>query len=529
MTDDVDRHESSDRPGAEEGAQSHMTRRKFMAGTLVTGAAAALPAAAEAAKHHKKKHHKKKQKKKHKASQTHKADVVVVGAGLAGLIAARDLVAQHHSVVVLEARNRVGGRIWNHDLGGGKVSERGGTFVGPTQDRLLNAANILGVKTFPVYDTGDDVYIADGDRMTYSDTGPLGTAPPDPFTIAEVTADVELLDSMSQSVPVSAPWEAADATSYDSQTLESWIEQHSKTTRFRELVGAATRPIFGAEPGELSLLFTLFYIASSGNPQNPGTFERNFDTRGGAQQDRFVGGSQLIPIKLADQLGKHRVILSSPVRKITTKGSTATVTSDRMTINAKRVVVAVPPTLAGRIDYEPILPFERDQLTQRYGQGTLTKVAAVYDRPFWRDEGLTGQALDTAGPVSASFDDSPPDGSPGVVFGFVGGNYARQYNRMSPSQRSSAVLNQFAKFYNNNKAKSPTAYFDTSWSGEQWTRGCPVGIPNVGALIAYGPWLRQPCGLIHWAGTETSEYWNGYMDGAVRSGERVAKEINAEL
>jgi monoamine oxidase len=529
MTDDLDRHPPADLPSAEEGAQSHITRRKFVAGTLVTGAAAAMPAAAEAAKHHhKKKHHKKKHHKKHRAPKTHKADVVVVGAGFAGLIAARDLVARGHSVIVLEARNRVGGRAWNHDLGGGKVSERGATFVGPTQDRLMNAANQMGVKTFPTYDTGQDVYIADGQRSTYSDTGPLGTAPPDLTTAGEVTADVALLDQMASSIPVSAPWEAANATTYDGQTLETWIQQHSKTNRFHELVGAATRPIFGAEPRELSLLFTLFYIASSGNPQNPGTFERNFDTRGGAQQNRFVGGSQLIPIRMAERLGKHRVVLSSPVRRISTKGSRVTVTSDRMTVTAKRVIVAVPPALAARIDYEPILPFERDQLTQRYGQGTLTKVAAVYKRPFWRDEGLTGTALDTAGPVSASFDDSPPDGSPGVVFGFVGGDYARQYNRMSPSQRSSAVINQFAKFFGN-QAKSPVAYFDTSWSSEQWTRGCPVGIPNVGALVAYGPWLRQPCGLIHWAGTETSEYWNGYMDGAVRSGERAANEVAAEL
>ncbi|HMC68899.1 MAG TPA: FAD-dependent oxidoreductase, partial [Mycobacteriales bacterium] len=159
--------------------------------------------------------------------------------------------------------------------------------------------------------------------------------------------------------------------------------------------------------------------------------------------------------------------------------------SDRGTFNGKVVIVAIPPALAGRIIYEPILPFERDQLTQRYGQGTLTKVAAVYPKPFWRDEGLSGTAVDTGGPISATFDDSPPDGSPGVVFGFVGGDNARSYNAMSASSRRSAVLNQLATFFGS-QALKPTGFFETSWSGEEWTRGCPVGIPSTGTLLAYG-------------------------------------------
>jgi monoamine oxidase len=510
--------------------QSPITRRRFVAGTLVTGAAMAVPSAAAADEDDRKPKHKgkhKKHKHKHRAAKTHKADVVVVGAGFAGMTAARNLVGAGKSVIVLEARDRVGGRVWNHDLGGGQVSERGGTFVGPTQDRLMLLAQHMGVGTFDVYDTGQDVYVADGNRTTYSDSSPLGTAPPDPTTLAEVTANVSLLDQMASSIPVNAPWQASNAASYDGQTLETFIDQHSKTQRFKELVAAATRPIFGSEPRELSLLFTLFYIASSGNENNPGTFERNFNTRGGAQQSRFIGGSALIGLKVAAALA-HRVVLSSPVRRIEQTRSGVNVVSDKMTVSAKQVIVAVPPTLAGRIDYEPILPFERDQLMQRYGQGTLTKVAAVYNRPFWRDAGLTGTALDTGGPVSATFDDSPPSGSPGVVFGFVGGDRARQYNAMSPSQRSAAVLSQFATFFGP-QAKNPIGYFDTSWSGEQWTRGCPVGIPGMGTLLAYGPWIRQPVGRIHWAGTETSNYWNGYMDGAVRSGERAAVEVLSVL
>ena len=310
-------------------------------------------------------------------------------------------------------------------------------------------------------------------------------------------------------------------------TLQSWLEQHSLTQRFRELAATATRPIFGAEPRELSLLFVLFYIASSGDEKNPGTFERNFDTRDGAQMWRVDGGSQTIALRMAAQLGR-RVILGAPVRRIGQDPSGVTVVADRHTVRGRRAIIAIPPALSARIDYEPILPFERDQLTQRYGQGTLTKVAAVYDRPFWRDQGLTGQAITTGGPVSATFDDSPPDGSKGIVFGFVGGDWARRYASMSPQDRRNAVLAQYASFFGSG-ALNPRDYFETTWAAEQWTRGCPVGIPATGALYAYGSALRAPVELIHWAGTETSTYWNGYMDGAVRSGQRAAAEVLAAL
>lgn len=497
---------------------SEVTRRAFVGGGIAAGASVAVPATAEA---------KKKKTATGKKSASHRsADVVIVGAGFAGLTAARDLVAAKKSVIVLEARDRVGGRVWNHDLGGGVISERGGTFVGPTQDRLMALANAVGVGTFPVYDTGNDLYIAGSTRLTWTDTGATGTAPPDPEILVPLATIVPKMDQMSTSVPVEAPWTSPNATEYEQQTLYTWLSsQPESNQRFLEVAALATRPIFGAEPWELSLLFTLFYIASSGNAQNPGTFERNFDTRGGAQQDRFIGGSQLIGIKVAEQLG-DRVVLDTPVRQISQNAHGVTVTSDRVTVKAQHAIVAIPPTLAGRIAYDPILPFERDQLTQRFGQGTLTKAACVYDTPFWRSMGYTGQCLSTAGPISATFDDSPPDGKPGIIFGFIGGDQARSFATLSEAGKRSAVVDQLVGFFGS-PAANPNMFFYESWCSEEWTRGCPVGIPTQGTLLAYGPQLRQPVGRIHWAGTETSDYWNGYMDGAVRSGERVSAEVLA--
>jgi monoamine oxidase len=271
----------------------------------------------------------------------------------------------------------------------------------------------------------------------------------------------------------------------------------------------------------------LFYIAASGNETNPGTFERNFNTRDGAQMFRFHGGAQLICKRLARRLGK-RVVLRSPVRRIEHHRHHVEVFSDRLIVNAKRVIVAIPPALAGRIRYRPRLPADRRALTKRLPQGNLTKVAAVYERPFWRDAGLNGTAVAVGETVNATFDDTPPDGSPGILFGFVGGNNARSFAGKSKSQRSNAVLADFARFFGP-EAASPSDYFETAWKGHKWTRGCPVAIPALGALTAYGPALRRPFRRIHWAGTETSGYWNGYMDGAVRSGERAAREVLEKL
>jgi monoamine oxidase len=497
-----------------------LSRRDLIETGAAVAAAGVLARVPGAEARHRRRHHKKKIHRK--------ADVAIVGAGFAGLTAARKLVEAGKSVIVLEARNRVGGRALNADIGGGEITERGATFLGPTQDHIAQLAKDMGVGTFPTYDTGNNVYIRDGNRMTYSDTGPTGTAPPDPLILPDLALVVMELDQMSTQVPVGAPWNASNARAWDNQTLENWINNHSITPQFREIVPVATRPIFGAEPRELSLLFTLFYIAASGNEKNPGTFERNFNTRGGAQESRFVGGSQLICLKIAAALGKKRLLLKRAVQLIDQSHKGVVLHSKRLRVHAKRAIVAVPPVLAGQIRYKPALPADRTALTQRMPQGTLIKVAVTYSHPFWRDAGLTGTAVSTDGYVNATFDDSPQSGTPGVVFGFVGGDKARQFSQLSPADRQAAVINQFAQFFGP-QARNPTGYLETNWSTERWTQGCPVGIPALGALQAYGPALRKPAGKIHWAGTETSTYWMGYLDGAVRSGERAAAEVLAEI
>ncbi|HEX6460172.1 MAG TPA: flavin monoamine oxidase family protein [Thermoleophilaceae bacterium] len=507
-------------PRAGAGAQQQrngITRRRALGAAAVMGIGAAMPSVAKAAA----------KPRPGSAPSGNTADVIVVGAGISGLTAARKVAAAGKSVIVLEARDRVGGRMLNHDIGGGKVTELGAQFVGPTQDHILGLAKDVGVDTFKAYDDGLNVYYKSGQRSTFSDKLPTGAIPIDPLIDADIIKAVEQLDLMSQQVPVDAPWRASNAEEWDSQTLWSWFKENQINPQVGAVVSAAVEAIFGAETRDVSLLYTLFYIAASGNESNPGTFERNFSTSGGAQESRFVGGSQLIPLRIAQQLGSS-VRLNSPVRRIDQTGSSVVVAADSGTYSGKQVIVAVPPPIAGRIDYAPLLPALRDQLTQHMAMGTLMKAEAIYDEPFWRADGLTGQAVSDTGPAKITFDNSPPDGSPGVMMGFIGGHEARQFTKLSPADQRAAALQSFANYFGD-KAKSPRDFVLMNWSGEQWTRGCPVSLLSPGVLFDFGEALREPCGKIHWAGTETSTYWNGYMDGGVRAGERAAGEVLADL
>jgi monoamine oxidase len=486
------------------------TRRAAIGGAAAGAAAAAVPEALAA------------KKKKHK-KPTRYVDVVVVGAGLAGLTAARQLVAKGKKVVVIEADKRVGGRVLNIDIGGGHITEGGAEFIGETQDHIAQLAKDVGLKTFKTYNEGNNLYYRNGTALPYMSTGPLGPVPPDPIGGPDAEQALVKLDQMAQQVNIDKPWESANAAEWDSQTFETWKQDNVKTPNGQFLLDVACTSVFSVEPRDVSLLFVLFYIAAAGNEHTPGTLERLVTTAPGAQSDRIVGGTQLIPIRVAKQLGK-RVVLGSPVRKITQQKDRVRVDSDKLTAIGQRVIVAIPPPLAGRLQYSPRLPALRDQLTQRMPQGSVMKVIAIYDKPFWRDAGWTGQVVSDVGPAKVTFDNTPPEGSPGALMAFVEASDARKLDAVSKAELKRQVLDNYATYFGD-KAKNPIAFYEKRWDNDVWHRGCPVCVPGPGVLLDFGRAIREPVGRIHWAGTETSSWWNGYMDGAVRSGERASAEV----
>lgn len=452
------------------------------------------------------------------------ADVVVVGGGISGLVAAHEIAKRGRDVLLVEARHRVGGRVLNHRLDAGAVIESGGAFVGPTQGHILRLAKDLGVRTFMEYVDGNSVYISSATgRQEYQ-----GTVPPDPTILPDAANLLTQIDQYAAEIPVDAPWTHERAAEWDAQTLGEWIRANAANAEGVEnLIRCWTQPGFGADPSELSFLYVLWYVACSGNERHVGTFARNSETTNAAQERRFVGGSQLVPLRLAQRLGEV-VALAAPVRRITQHDTHAVVHTGRGAVRAKRVVVAAPPPLVLDIEWDPQLPRRRRELLRHLDMGQLMKCDAVYETPFWREAGLNGFGIADSGAVRAAFDNCPKDGEPGVLLAFVGGSTWRRHGIQTRERRRQAVLEGFAAMFGE-QALSPIEYVEHDWTKERWTGGGPVANYAPGTMIRFGKEIRRPFGRVHWAGTETATYWTGYMDGAVRAGERAAVEVLERL
>ncbi|HEY1523041.1 MAG TPA: flavin monoamine oxidase family protein [Solirubrobacteraceae bacterium] len=484
-----------------------LSRREVVIGAGATAAGALLGNAAESSA----------KRPSRRPPVPRRVDVVVVGAGLAGLTAATELGHAGHSVAVLEARHRVGGRTLNHPVGRGEVVEVGGQWVGPGQDRILARAKALGVHTFKTYTRGEQILDYRGRQSHFT-----GLIPPLPAPDAKDFGQLlGKIIKLQDTVPRQRPWTANDGAILDGQTAETFKLANSSTYGARFLFDLAVRAVFAADPRDLSLLHMLFYFHSGNGIINLTS------TAGGAQDSRFHGGSQLVSIRMAEHLGQ-RVVLGAPVRRISQDRTGVTVLSDAGPWRAKRVIVAVSPMLAGRIGYEPEMPAIRDGLTQHVPQGSVIKYEAVFPTPFWRNQGLNGYANSDRHPVVLTYDNTPPEGRPGVLLAFVLGTDARKLGTRPPAARRRIVLEGFARLFGP-RAGRPRELIEHNWSQEEWTRGCYAGYMPPGVWSDYGEALREPVGRIHWAGTETSDVFMGYMDGAVRSGERAAAEVAPEL
>jgi monoamine oxidase len=439
------------------------------------------------------------------------ADVIVVGAGLSGLSAARELVRQGKDVVVLEARDRVGGRMVRKSVTGGGWIDLGGQWIGPTQANILALAESLGVKHFDSYATGHTVVSYEGALSTID-----GFFPPEaPFAsvsadeVAEANRVWALFHSLAATANVERPWLTADAAHLDAQTVTNWLSTATSSEFARFCVSYWVLNQEGADPSATSMLFAVASYASGPDEEQP-------------EQSLFDGAAGQIPERVAEELG-DRIHLEQPVVRIAQDANGVTVTTGDRDYRADFVVVATPPYLAGAIDYSPPLPSRRMQFTQRAPMGAVFKYAAVYPTAWWRAKGLSGTTV-SDGNVLLTADSSPPSGKPGILTGFVIGPAAIRFADQPVDVREQLVIADLVTYFGE-QARHPTEFVEMNWPAEKWTGGAYNAVLAPNTLTSYGSAMSEPVGRIHWAGSEMAAKWTGYFEGAVRAGYAAAHAV----
>ncbi len=440
-------------------------------------------------------------------------DVIVVGAGYSGLTSAKKLIDLKKKVLVLEARDRVGGRVFTQIRADGSYIDLGGAWVGPSQDKFYELIKKCNILTFPTYDDGKSRIWFGKKLKSYK-----GLIPPLPIgSLLDLDFAIKKINRLSKKINLLLPWESKNAQKWDEMTLATWMNQTMYFKTSKELFKIACQTIWAAEPSEISFLHALFYIKSGGN------LDRLMNIKNGAQQDRINGGAMKPALHLADEM-KDQILLNHTVKSIHQEKDMIKISGDNFEYYAEKVIVAIPPVVQQKITFSPPLSAKRTQLLQRLPMGVVTKTFAIYEKPFWRENGLNGLAVSNNGYTSVIFDNSPDDGSKGILMGFVLANKAKEFSTLSFEERKSSILLSFSTLFGE-EAKNPLEYIDHSWALEEFSGGCYAAVFPSGVWTSLGEELRKPHFNIHWAGTETSEIWNGYIEGAIRAGERAALEV----
>ncbi|MGJ9373680.1 flavin monoamine oxidase family protein [Nesterenkonia sp. CF4.4] len=449
------------------------------------------------------------------SSEARECDVVVVGAGPAGLMAARTLHAAGHSTIVLEARDRVGGRTWSQEIDGAFL-EIGGQWVSPDQSALLELLDELGMETFTRYRDGANVYL-DREGVRHEFTGEMFPAPEQ--TVAEMRRIIRIIDELAASIGPSEPWAHPQARELDTVTFNEWLRSQTEDVAARENIaiflagGMLTKPDHA-----FSALQAVLMATSAGSFSN--LVDEDF-----ILDRRVVGGMQSVSEAMEAQLPADSVQLSTPVRTIAWhREGGATVFSDRLTVRAREVIVAVPPNLYSRISFEPPLPRLQHQMHQHQSMGQVIKVHAVYGRPFWREAGLSGTGFGPNEIVQEVYDNTNHQDRRGTLVGFVSDEVADDMFSLTAAERREAILGSLAA-YLGEKALTPEVYYESDFGAEEWTRGAYAASFDIGGLSRYGAHQRSAVGPLHWACSDLAAEGYQHVDGALRQGRRAASDV----
>lgn len=440
-------------------------------------------------------------------------DVLIIGAGAAGLTAANDLRKAGLSVAVLEARDRVGGRLWT-DVIDGAMLEIGGQWVSPDQDALKDAIEELGLETYSRYREGDSVYVGP-DGQAHRFTGEM--FPVAPETEAEIARITEILDALVAEIDPDKPWEHPNAAEWDSISWYAWLRQQTDDDEAVRNLAFATGSAMLTKPTHaFSLLQSLLMAASAGSYSNLVDADFILDKR-------VVGGLQQVPLRLAERLGDD-VLLNQPVRSLEWSDDGVVATTDELTVRARYAILAHAPVLYSRISFVPPLPRRQHQLHQHLSMGFVIKVHAVYDRPFWREQGLSGTAFSPYELSHEAYDNTNHGDERGTLVGFVSDANADGVFELSAEERKERILESLSHYYGP-EAKNPVVYYESDWGSEEWTRGAYAASFDLGGLHRYGADLRTAVGPIHFACSDMAGAGYQHVDGAIRMGHLVAADI----
>lgn len=448
-------------------------------------------------------------------------DVVIIGAGPAGLTAARRLSQTGKTVAVLEARDRVGGRTWSDTIDGSFL-EIGGQWIAPEQTAIQDLAAELGLELFQRHRDGDSVFIdKEGNRHRFT-----GDFPVKPETLEEMRKLRAELTRLSLEVDPAAPWEHPRAAEYDEITFDAWLRAQSDDAEARLIIGNFISGAMLTKPKHsFSLLQAIFFGASAGSFENLVDEDILLDKR-------VVGGMQSVSIRIAEELGSENVFLDNPVRELhwedTAEGAPATVTAitDHLRVSARHAILAVPPNLYSRIQYVPALPRIQQIAHQHHSMGLVIKVHASYDRPFWREQGLSGTGFGYYNVVQDIYDNTNHRDERGTLVGFIVEHDAEKVWALPEDERRETILNSLAE-YLGDEARNPLAFYLSDFGAEEWTRGAYGTSYDLGGLSRWGATQNQPVGPIFFASSDIQGFGYQHVDGAVRIGQDTAARILA--